>query len=194
MENKEDNVVKKLRSRRFYLRDKIRSLKNKNQNARDYVVEYLDILEQLKSFGIKAENHTDYLQLEYWDKQQVPNSQPPVQKVIKEQPSNQKLIKNSPEEKYTLCLAWTEASGAELPVQISYVKEYFDDLCLKCISDDINEIRKGYVDHILKYEYKGTEDAFRMLKLCVQFVLDTFAKSDFDKFNIAIYGRKNKSE
>ena len=44
MENKEDNVVKKLRSRRFYLRDKIRSLKNKNQNARDYVVEYLDIL------------------------------------------------------------------------------------------------------------------------------------------------------
>lgn len=193
MENKEDSIVKKLRSRRFYLRDKIRSLKNKNQNARDYVIEYLDILEQLKSFGIKAENHTDYLQLEYWDKQPTSNKHA-IQKTPKEQTTNQKPIKNTSEEKYTLCLAWTEVSGAELPVQIAYVKEYFNDLCLKCISDDVNEIKKGYAEHILKYEYKGTEDAFRMLKLCVQFVLDTFAKSDFDKFNIAIYGRKNKSE
>ena len=37
---------------------------------------------------------------------------------------------------------------------------------------------------------KGSEESFRLLKICTQFVLDTFAESDFDKFNIAVYGKR----
>jgi hypothetical protein len=28
--------------------------------------------------------------------------------------------------------------------------------------------------------------------MCTQFVLDAFAKTDFEKFNIAIYGKRKK--
>jgi hypothetical protein len=48
------------------------------------------------------------------------------------------------------------------------------------------------MEHVKRYEFNGTEDSFRMLKMCTQFVLDAFAKTDFEKFNIAIYGKRKK--
>ena len=58
------------------------------------------------------------------------------------------------------------------------------------ILDESHKVNEMYTEHILKYEFKGSEEAFRLLKICTQFVLDSFAETDFDKFNIAIYGKK----
>ena len=71
------------------------------------------------------------------------------------------------------------------------VKDYFKELGLPVIDESVGEI-EDRVEHVLRYEFKGSEESFRMLKMCTQFVLDTFAKTDFEKFNIAIYGKRKK--
>ena len=80
--------------------------------------------------------------------------------------------------------------GAPEPIQLQKVKDYFYELCLPVLDSEDRKVTDTLTEHILKYEFKGTEESFRLLKICTQFVLDAFAQTDFDKFNIAIYGKK----
>ena len=53
---------------------------------------------------------------------------------------------------------------------------------------------KGNVtEYVSKYEWVGDDESFKILKYSSQFILDTVSKSDYEKFNIAIYGKKKES-
>lgn len=175
MDKKES--IKKLQDKRFYLRDKIRSYVKDQKNAYEIVLEYHNILSQLRDHGVHVENRADYLQLEYW-----------VKSVTNEERVN---IQNDSKNNYfSLCLAWTSINGCQVPTQVKIVKEYFDELGLKLDDEDIRQTNAGYSEYVLKYEFEGPEESFRLLKICTQFILDTFAETDFDKFNIAVYGKR----
>lgn len=175
--------ISTLKRKRINLQLRIKEWVDKGKNARDLVVEYHQILNQLKEFGIKVENRADYLQLEYWDKEPSlkPTKTPPIQPIVQ---SDATPTKHS----YTLCLAWVEQSN-ETPIQVQKVKDYFEELCLKSMGTDTRKVDEK-TEYVLKYEFEGSDESFRMLKICTQFVLDTFAQSDFDRFNIAVYGKK----
>ncbi len=178
-----------LKRKRTNLQLRIKEWVDKGKNAKELVVEYHQILNQLKELGVKVENRADYLQLEYWDdftpepkteKKSTPITPSPI--IQKEPPVSSK-------HSYTLCLAWVEQSN-ETPIQVQKVKDYFEELCLKSMGTDTRKVDDSKTEYVLKYEFEGSDESFRMLKICTQFVLDTFAQSDFDRFNIAVYGKK----
>lgn len=196
MEDK-DLLLKKLKNRRFNLREKIRSYVKNGTNARHLVIEFHEVIRQLNEAGFNAYIEKDYLQLEYWDdfdkSVPVPKIDKKIKPTTKESGSsplvNTQVPPTDSKHSYILCLAWTINKGNEIPIQVKKVLDYFNELCLEFVNEDTREIN-NYIEHEIKYKFEGTEDAFRLLKICVQFVLDTFAKTDFDKFNIAVYGKK----
>lgn len=188
MEDK-NQEIKKLKTKRFNLRERIRTYVKAGKNAKELVIEFHEVVRQLRELGFNASIEKDYLQLEYWDNfipepktEKKPASITPSPIIRKE---NSVSFKHS----YTLCLAWVEQSN-ETPIQVQKVKDYFAELCLKSMGTDTRKVDDSKTEYVLKYEFEGSDESFRMLKICTQFVLDTFAQSDFDRFNIAVYGKK----
>lgn len=175
--------VEELKKKRTYLYMKIRKYYNAGKNAKDIVYEYHNILDELRRCGVKVEVKTNYLTKEYW--QDHPSLVTPQNKVQKSKP-----IKPS-QDSFILSLAWVSGNNNEKPEQVKKVQDYFNELGLQIIDESVGEIETR-MEHVMRYEFKGSEESFRMLKMCTQFVLDTFAKTDFEKFNIAIYGKKKK--
>ena len=50
------------------------------------------------------------------------------------------------------------------------------------------------MEHKIKYEFEGDERSFKILKYSAQFLLDTISNTDYEKFNIAIFGKKQLEE
>lgn len=186
--------IKKLKTKRFNLREKIRKYMKNGKNAKHLVIEFHEVIEKLREYGFNATIEKDYLQTEYWDNFAL-------EKPIKSQKDNKikptpvpKPIQNTDikidNKSFSLCLAWTSLDNFPTPIQINKVKGYFDELCLKVEDESSKIVSPGCTEHILRYEFEGSEESFRLLKICTQFVLDSFAESDFDKFNIAVYGKR----
>lgn len=182
MENQDITVLKR---KRESLKMRIRCCMRKNQNPYELVVEYQQVISDLRKLGLNVETHVDYLKVEYWDK--LKNERSNNISLTTETIDNIKPLQDS----FILCLAWTASMQNEIPEQVKKVIDYFKELELPLIDEEVGEINQR-MEHVMRYEFKGTDDAFRLLKICVQFVLDSFAQTDFDKFNIAVYGKKKK--
>lgn len=182
--------INELKRRRLRLRDKIKTYDSKGKDASQLVHEYYELIEELKKYGINHEIKAQYLQKSYWENK-FENASQSTQKnksnIIKKE---EQIIKPN-QDSFTLCLAWTDITDKSTPEQIKKVMNYFEELCLPILDEDINNI-DNRVEHVLRYEFKGSEESFRLLKICTQFILDSFAQSEFEKFNIAIYGKKKK--
>lgn len=176
--------INELKRKLSNLKTQIKDWVDKGKDASELVNKLHDIIDELKELGFVAQIKADYLTKEYWSKKEqskFENQEPPCTK------EPQKKIKPN-QDSFILCLAWSSDNN-ETPEQVSKVEKYFEELALPVLDEDINIIGNR-TEHVLRYEFKGSEDAFRLLKICTQFVLDAFAKSDFEKFNIAIYGKK----
>lgn len=178
MINKKIDELKRKRER---IRTKIREQKKLGKNPKQLVIEYQDIIKQLDELGVQTTTVASYLSVDYWEDKN--NKQEPTTEAS---PIIQKDVKNE----FSLCLAWTSVDGCGTPFQIQKVKDYFNELCLNIEEENNRVVGPGCIEYVLKYKFEGTEDAFRILKICTQFVLDTSAESDFDRFNIAVYGKK----
>jgi hypothetical protein len=184
MNNKEIDNLKKQRNN---LQLRIKEWKDKGKNAKNLVIEYHKLLSKLRECGIKADAKVDYLQLDYWDNIENTNKIPTPINTTQAKQQEPKLIDNK---SFSLCLAWTSLDGFPVPTQINKVKGYFDELCLNVEDESTKIVSPGCTEHVLRYGFEGSEESFRLLKICTQFVLDSFAESDFDKFNIAVYGKR----
>lgn len=182
MKNQDITVLKR---KRESLKMRIKYYMKKNQSPRELVVEYQQVISDLRKHGLNVENRVDYLEVEYWDKPK--STRPSNIGLTTETIDNIKPLQDS----FILCLAWTASMQNETPEQVKKVMDYFKELELPLIDEEVGEINQR-MEHVMRYEFKGTDDAFRLLKICVQFVLDSFAQTDFDKFNIAVYGKKKK--
>lgn len=181
--------IERLKRKRANLRTKIRELYNKGENVKDLVYKYHDLLDELNKLGIKTEIKNEYLYKEYWINHSTPQKKniKSIQTILPEPEESIKPLQDS----FILCLAWSASLQNETPEQVTKVMEYFSELGLPIIDESVGEI-DSRMEHVKRYEFNGTEDSFRMLKMCTQFVLDAFAKTDFEKFNIAIYGKRKK--
>jgi hypothetical protein len=181
--------IDELQRRRSNLQIRIKDWLDSGKNAIELVKEYHEIIDRLAELGVKAEFRAEYLKLEYWG--ETPKQSPkPVSQTPPPPIKEPEVEKVQPKlhHIYTLNLAWVETDN-NIPIQVQKVKSYFKDLCLKCNGEDVVQAANG-TEHVLKYEFEGTEESFRLLKVCTQFVLDSFAQTDFDKFNIAVFGKK----
>lgn len=181
--------INKLKKQRLRLRDKIKAYDAKGKDAVQLVYEYHDLIEELKKHGVNHEIKAAYLQKSYWDNKFKNSNQQDI-KVQPAKPQENPIPIKPIQDSFILCLAWSEMKSEEIaPTQIKKVMDYFNELCLPILDESVNHI-DSRVEHVIRYEFKGSEESFRLLKLCTQFVLDSFAQSEFEKFNIAIYGKK----
>lgn len=192
MNNKE---IDDLQRKRFNLQIRIKDWVDSGKDARELVKEYNQMVDTLRAAGVKAEIRAEYLKMEYWDK-----SYKPAQKSIQStnipkypQRENEEIKQEKNDKKsdsFILCLAWTSIDSFAIPVQVQKVKEYFGELGMDIEAEENKPCGANCTEHILKYKFEGSEDSFRLLKICTQFVLDSFAESDFDRFNIAVFGKR----
>lgn len=198
MTNDEILVIKKRRDR---LKITIRELVAKQKNAYDKVVKFNEWTDLLIKEGYKLSIKADILKLESWEeggKYYEYRQQPtPIKNTTKvnSTPSTKIQTESISEEektkKYILCLAWTDNKGDGESKQVKEIKSLINTLYMKLV--DTEEVANGdRVDHILKYEFVGTHDAFSLLKQVLQWVADSFALSEMDKFNVAVYGKKKR--
>lgn len=181
--------INELKKKRTNLQIRIKEWVDKGKNAKELVDEYHILLDELRKNNVKVEIRADYLHKSYWEKESknAPTKTHEINQHIKEEEPNIKPTQDS----FILCLAWTDIIDKNTPEQINKVMDYFKELCLPLLDEEINNI-DNRVEHVIRYEFKGSEESFRLLKICTQFILDSFAQSEFEKFNIAIYGKKKK--
>lgn len=176
---------------------------HKNVNIKR-VIELYDLTKKLRSVGKRVSDDADWLKYEYWgitedvvnDVKKHPEkyiSSSNVKKPVNKQIIQPKISIAPPKKnKYIISLAWTEDNTHNLKNTIDVIKEYFDDLDLKNVGTE--QFDKGNVtEYVSKYEWVGDDESFKILKYSSQFILDTVSKSDYEKFNIAIYGKKKES-
>lgn len=212
MTKEEINELIKLRDRHkcniFATKD---NPNHKNANIKR-VIELCDLTKKLRSVGRRVSDDADWLKYEYWnitedvvnDVKKHPEkyiSSSSVKKQVNKQITQPKtsivssIAKNSQQppkkSKYIISLAWTEDNIHHMKTTIDVIKEYFDDLDLKNLGTE--QFDKGNVtEYVSKYEWVGDDESFKILKYSSQFILDTVSKSDYEKFNIAIYGKKKE--
>lgn len=208
MTKDEIDTLKKLRDKYKF---RIQATKDKpthrNRNIKR-VIDLYDITEKLKSAGRKVNIEADYYTYEYWgitedvvnDVKKHPEKYTSDNKRIINKPIPQpkttissSIVKNiqqpSKKSKYVISLAWTEDNIHDIKSTIDIIKEYFNDLNLKYIDTECFD-KGNTIEYISKYEWVGDDESFKILKYSAQFILDTISKNDYEKFNIAVYGKK----
>lgn len=111
----------------------------------------------------------------------------------KQEHSQSTPVKNNSDQKYTLSLAWTESPREDISSTIDIIKDYFEDLNMNALEEENYNNGDG-IEHKIKYEFEGDERAFKILKYSAQFLLDTISNTDYEKFNIAIFGKKQSED
>lgn len=179
--------IKNIKNVRYKLRKKITKYIDKNiktNEVKEMVLEYHNLTKQLEDAGCKVSIKLDYLKLDYWDN--ISNIIP----IHRTQHIIPNIINDVTEpQKYIISLAWTETPNQSISDTINKIKEYFDDMDIKAI--DYDTYKNGNnIENIIKYEFDGDDGSFKILKYSAQFLLDIISNTDYEKFNIAIYGKK----
>ena len=144
------------------------------------------ITETLKSRGKNVSNQAPYLSYGFWELEQ-PNIKviTPMEQKVEEKAIEPKL------QRYAISLAWSEVPEQDMSIIVDKVKEYFYDMDIKEVScDSYGNGRE--TEYVIKYEFVGDDKSFKILKYSAQFLLDAISTTDYEKFNIAIYGKKNE--
>lgn len=197
-----------LKHRRGQLKTIIRNYIERKRYVYDKVLEFIELTKKLNSYGCKLSCDNEYVKLENWEKGGKFYHCLEYPKTNSEETSRVRTTKvgstpkvGSPKvgptpndeqpKTYILCLAWTDNKGDGESKQVKEIKSLINTLYMKLV--DTEEVTNGdRVDHILKYEFVGTHDAFSLLKQVLQWVADSFAVNEMDKFNVAVYGKKKR--
>lgn len=196
MDNKEINELKRKRTN---LATKIREWKEQGKNAKELAIEYQTITEKLQQCGLNVFIGADYLKADYWDKP-VGTLKPTVdvkvckiktEKEYTQQRSTTELVDDKIKaiNYYSICLAWECKDIQEFPNGIKLIKNCFNDLGLKEISDECYQMG-SCVEHMAKYRFIGDDDSFNIIKTFAQSVLDSITLIDDNKNNTTIFGKK----
>lgn len=185
--------IDKLLKKRDQCRTSINRLQGKTHlydKVRQYAEEYQRITRILNENGRKLDNNNPRFHPETYMVTGSPNDDIIVDNCIKEDPKP----KNIPSlNKHTISLAWTESPSQDISNTIDKIKEYFDDLGIEAVEQDDYDSGAG-IEHKIKYEFEGDERSFKILKYSAQFLLDTISNTDYEKFNIAIFGKKQSED
>ena len=154
--------INKIKRKRMNLRTKIREYINKGKDVSDLYNQYINILNELKSVGVKVSTKETTAYLKNLNKPKFIN---PNNKINIEIENNY----------YILNLAWT---GEE---SIIGIDKYLNHIGLQYLEvEDFGE------EHIAKYKYIGEDNGFNVIKKSTQYILDSFVSNQ----NINVYGKK----
>lgn len=197
MNSKEINDLKR---KRASLATKIREWKERGKNAKELAIEYQIITEKLQQYGLNVFIGADYLKEDYWDNFYLGVLKPTVDVKVCKIKTEKEYTQQRPTTElvddkikainyYSICLAWECKDIQESPNGIKLIKNCFNDLGLKEISDEYYQMG-SCVEYMSKYRFIGDDDTFNIIKTFTQSVLDSIALIDDNKNNTTIFGKK----
>ena len=191
-----EEIKKKRNNLRMTIRGNMQNLE-KNPKLLDKIKQkvatYNDLTDQLIKLGYNVSIQTDYLTKSYWDSYSTKNVKKQTNSTNWEKVATElkrKLKEKSTNNNYIITLAWTE-TNKESPSKsaIESIQKYFESMQMKQLDTDFSDM--GYrKEYMIKYEYVGEDNSFNIIKNSAQFMLDELSATDYDKFNIAIFGKK----
>ena len=193
-----DKEINDLKRKRTSLATKIREWKERGKNAKELAIEYQNITEKLQQYGLNVFIGADYLKVDYWDNpwgtlKLTENVKACKIKTEKEcilecaQNTNTiELVDNKIKaiNYYTICLAWSNKDTQCTSCTINLIKNCFNDLGLKEITNDCYQFGEG-AENLIKYRYIGNDESFQIIKTFAQSILDNNNEN-----SAAIYGKK----
>ena len=187
--------INDLKKERDKLRIKIREWMYRQKDAYKFVIRFNELTEELKKLGRNVSSQAECLTLSNWEKggkyyhlRELGEKKSPttIEKDIIKEESLKKLNTNI--NNYKIQLYWTNISNEDAPKIIKELDDYFQNLGLKYLDEDIF-FDKNKIEHTVNYAFKGIEEEFNMLKKSSQYIIDTFSNN---KFTVAVGGRKLK--
>jgi hypothetical protein len=177
--------IQELKKKHYNVKETIKNHLRRKTDCKKQVEYYLDICQQLREFGIEVNDTSSYIKtaLEQYEKI---NSRKPINEPIKNE------SESVPEESiYKITLAWTERPGREPGQTIKIIEDYLTENGARKIEDTPAEF-DGYTEVMRSYEWIGGDKEFTILRKSANYILDVFAVSQYEKFNISIFGNKKK--
>ena len=92
---------------------------------------------------------------------------------------------------YKITLAWTEKPGHETGDTIKIIDDYLIENGAKKIEDTLADFDE-HTEVMRSYEWIGDDKEFTILRKSANYILDVFAASQYEKFNISIFGNKKR--
>lgn len=183
------NDIKELRHKLTKLRDRVRFGNLRGVDTYKYVLEYHEIMDDIKKHGGRTQTTCDYLDPKSYvqiDGKWVYNGNKKT-KVVPQKTTNNIIDKQpAPQHKtYTLSILWISSNETK-PDIIDRIGDYFNSVGVKYIKENTTQ-NGNQCEHILKYSFNGDDQSFKLLKRCTQFLLDELSTTK--EFNIEIFGK-----
>jgi hypothetical protein len=183
------NDIKELRHKLTKLRDRVRFGNLRGADTYKYVLEYHEIMDDIKKLGGRTQTACDYLDPKSYvqiDGKWVYKGNKKT-KVVPQKTTNNIIDKQLvPQHKtYTLSILWISSDETK-PDIIDRIGDYFNSVGVKYIKENTTQNGNQY-EHILKYSFNGDDQSFKLLKRCTQFLLDELSTTK--EFNIEIFGK-----
>lgn len=195
-----DKEINSLKNKRVNIATKIKDWYSKGKNAKEYAIKYNELTRILNENGCNLTITKPYFNADWWDDNYTESIlQPTVDvkackiKTEKEciQECTQRtntieLVDNKIKDinYYTICLAWSNKDTQCASCTINLIKNCFNDLGLKEITNDCYQFGEG-AENLIKYRYIGNDESFQIIKTFAQSILDNNNEN-----SAAIYGKK----
>jgi hypothetical protein len=182
--------IQELRKRHSNLKMLIKNHMKRGTDCKKYVEEYLKIVNKLRvGYGVYVNDSspllTEAVSL-YGGK--VLKSSPVIPESIPAASIPATTLETK-KQVYKITLAWTERPEKKPDNTIQIIENYICEngaTILDASSTDFGD----YKENMRTYEWKGGDKEFAILRRSANYILDVFAETQYEKFNISIFGNK----
>ena len=183
-----DNI-QELKKKHYNIKEVIKNHIRRKTDCKKQVEQYLKIINELRNAGVEVNDTSSYINqaLKQYNIIKVSGDNSFNTQSDKIETST---IPQEPEKSiYKITLAWTERPGREPDNTVQIIENYFKENGAREVdrtSADFDE----YKENMCSYEWNGDDKEFAILRKSANYILDVFAKNQYERFNISIFGNK----
>jgi len=168
--------LQELKRRHYNVKQSIDEYIIKDRYPEQKLKEYHEIVKELEKAGINVNDRGRYLlkalEMEKERSHPVPKEPEPPQDSI-----------------YRITVAWTSKPSHEPDSTVQIIDDYLLQNKARPIENEDTDF-DDYIEHMRVYEWVGDDKEFTILRRSANYILDTFAKNSYEKFNISVFGNK----
>lgn len=191
--------IQDLKRKHFRIKENIKNHIRRKTDYSELLKQYIEICDQLKKEGVEVNDTSSYIKqaLQSYTLDKKENSQKNSNNNfdINQKSLFQITLPPPPEQPqtieslYKITVAWTERPGHEPDTTLKIIDDYLKENGAT-VFDNTEADFDGYKEIMRSYEWTGGEREFKILRRSANYILDVFAASQYEKFNISIFGSK----
>lgn len=168
--------LQELKRRHYNIKQSIDEAIIKGKYPEQKLIEYHEVVSQLENTGVIVNDRGKYVlkALEMERERLVPKKE---------------TLPISSDSIYRITVAWTSRPSHEPDDTIHIIDDYLLQNKARPVENEDTDF-DDYTEHMRVYEWVGDDKEFIILRRSANYILDTFAKNSYEKFNISVFGNK----